>query len=155
MTFTFDGINLPDSSHGDSSKGFVTYTVRTRPNLPIGTQIDNTAYIYFDINPAIVTNTTVNTRSDWPNGIPTINGGAMSAQVVPNPANDKAIITFKGATGNVELTLTDELGNLLLSTTTDSKNYTLDAQRFAPGMYFYAAKDANGNRASGKISIVK
>ena len=155
MTFTFDGINLPDSSHGDSSKGFVTYTVHTRPDLPIGTQIDNTAYIYFDINPAIVTNTTVNTRSDWPNGIPTISGGAMSAQVVPNPANDKAIITFKGATGNVELTLTDELGNLLLSTTTDSKNYTLDAQRFAPGMYFYAAKDANGNRASGKISIVK
>ncbi len=31
-----------------------------KANLPAGTQIKNTANIYFDFNPAVVTNTTIN-----------------------------------------------------------------------------------------------
>ena len=32
--------------------------------------------------------------------------------------------------------------------------YTFDANRLSTGIYFYTAKDANGNKAAGKISIV-
>jgi hypothetical protein len=39
------------------------YSIKLLNNLPIGTQIKNTAYIYFDFNEAVITNTTVNTLS--------------------------------------------------------------------------------------------
>jgi hypothetical protein len=154
MTFTFQGINLPDSSHGDSSRGFVMYTVHTNRNLPLGTQVNNTASVYFDLNPAVVTNTTTNIRSDIPNGIVNIGNSAMTAQVVPNPANESAHIRFKGATGTVNLQITDELGNVIANASADGQAYTLDAARLSTGIYFYTAKDANGNRATGKISVV-
>jgi uncharacterized repeat protein (TIGR01451 family) len=64
MVFTFPHINLVDSLVSASgSVGWIQYKVRSRSHLPIGTQITNTASIYFDNNPAVVTNTTVNTVS--------------------------------------------------------------------------------------------
>jgi uncharacterized repeat protein (TIGR01451 family) len=154
LTFTFDGINLPDSTHGDSSKGFVNYTVHTKANLPIGSEVYNTAYIYFDLNPAVVTNTTTSLRSDFGTGIMTVYGSNMNAEVIPNPARDKAMIQFTGSTGTIALQITDALGNIIASSSVENKSYTLDAERLASGLYFYTAKDANGNKASGKISIV-
>jgi uncharacterized repeat protein (TIGR01451 family) len=154
LTFTFSNINLPDSSHGDSSTGFVMYTVHVKRNLPIGSVINNTASIYFDANSAIVTNTTSSLRSDL-NGISRISGGSMSAQVVPNPARERALIEFSGATGAIDMQITDALGKTILTTTVSDHTYSLDAERLAPGMYFYIAKDANGNKASGKISVIR
>jgi uncharacterized repeat protein (TIGR01451 family) len=154
ITFTFENINLPDSTHGDSSKGFVMYTVHTKKNLPLGTQVKNTAYIYFDINPAVVTNTTRNYRSDFPAGIRDISNGTMTAQIIPNPAHDRATIQIAGATGAVDLQITDALGQIIFSAHTDNKTYALDASGMTSGIYFYTAKDANGHKASGKISVV-
>lgn len=62
LKFRFDGIMLPDSgSHMDSSSGFVQYRMKARSGYNAGTQIRNTAYIYFDYNDPVVTNTTLNT----------------------------------------------------------------------------------------------
>lgn len=63
VTFTFDNINLPwKSTYGDElSSSFVQYSIKRKANLPEGTQITNTANIYFDYNAPITTNTTVNT----------------------------------------------------------------------------------------------
>ena len=155
LTFTFTDINLIDSVHNvDSSKGFVMYTIKTKRNLVLGTQINNTAYIYFDANPAVVTNTTQSLRSNWPTGITKITTSAMKAQVLPNPASDKARIEFEGATGNIELKITDALGNVIAKNNSSDAYYTFNVEKLSAGIYFYTAEDANGNRASGKISIV-
>ena len=62
MEFTFPKINLIDSGQNEPlSHGWIQYKVKTVPNLSLGTQIQNTASIYFDLNPAIVTNTVTNT----------------------------------------------------------------------------------------------
>ena len=61
VTFQFNDIYLPDSlTNLEGSNGHVSYIIRTLPGIPENTQISNTAHIYFDFNPAIVTNT-VNT----------------------------------------------------------------------------------------------
>ena len=61
VTFNFPNINLPDSTTSDSaSRGYIQYKIKMRNNLPPGTPIKNTANIYFDLNPAIRTNTTHN-----------------------------------------------------------------------------------------------
>ncbi len=62
VKFYFPNINLPDSLSDEAgSKGFVRFRVKLKENLPLGTTIENTAYIYFDFNAPIITNTTVNT----------------------------------------------------------------------------------------------
>jgi hypothetical protein len=71
--FQFDNINVPDSvSDEPGSHGFVVYRIRTLSDVQGGDEINNTAYIYFDSNPAIVTNTTYHTIYDceWMQGLP-------------------------------------------------------------------------------------
>ena len=62
IEFLFDNILLPDSNVNEpESHGLISYLVKPLEGLPHGTLIENTAHIFFDTNPAIVTNTTWNT----------------------------------------------------------------------------------------------
>lgn len=62
LIFRFDNIMLPDSFINEpASNGFVSFTINTHENLPIGTLIENTAAIYFDYNEPVITNTVINT----------------------------------------------------------------------------------------------
>jgi uncharacterized repeat protein (TIGR01451 family) len=55
----FNNINLPDSGANEAlSHGFAVFRVKPGSNVAVGNMISNTAQIYFDFNPAIVTNTT-------------------------------------------------------------------------------------------------
>ncbi|MNU72006.1 Two component regulator propeller [compost metagenome] len=60
--WNFNDINLPDSNSNEpASHGFLKYKIKLKPNLSNDTEIKNTGHIYFDFNPAIVTNTALNT----------------------------------------------------------------------------------------------
>ena len=62
VTFFFDNIMLPDSATNYiGSNGFVSYTIKPKTSVTENTKIHNTAHIIFDQNPAVVTNTTLNT----------------------------------------------------------------------------------------------
>jgi uncharacterized repeat protein (TIGR01451 family) len=65
LEFTFNDIQLPDStSDPEGSQGFVSYRIEMLPELAQGSTIENTAYIFFDANPPIITNTVINTIFD-------------------------------------------------------------------------------------------
>jgi hypothetical protein len=67
VTFSFPNIQLPDSTVNEvASHGFVRYRIRINENALPGTQIENTAHIYFDQNPPVITNTAVNTLRSCP-----------------------------------------------------------------------------------------
>lgn len=87
--FTFKNINLPwKAAYGDAaSSGMFTYSIKLKNNLPLGTQIRNTAAIYFDYNEPIITNTTLNTLFA-PVSIHEMKGGAYNVSLYPNPANN-------------------------------------------------------------------
>ncbi|MCS7074896.1 MAG: T9SS C-terminal target domain-containing protein, partial [Bacteroidia bacterium] len=54
----FHNILLPDSfTNEPKSHGYVQYAIKCKPGLTNGTVIPNTAYIYFDFNTPIQTNT--------------------------------------------------------------------------------------------------
>ncbi len=58
LKFQYDNINLPDSlTDFIGSQGAVRYLVRANEDIEEGTFIDNTAHIFFDFNPAVITNT--------------------------------------------------------------------------------------------------
>ena len=64
LRWDFIGIDLPDSTSNEAaSHGFVTFSIQLKEALSIGEAIRNGAAIYFDANPPIFTNTTLNTVS--------------------------------------------------------------------------------------------
>jgi hypothetical protein len=65
LTVRLQGILLPDSASDPlGSQGFVRFRMGVQPGLSHLTEITNTAGIYFDLNPPIITNTTLNTLVD-------------------------------------------------------------------------------------------
>jgi hypothetical protein len=62
VKFVFNNIMLPDSTSNEpESHGYVIYKIRTMPGIAVGEIINNTASIFFDDNPPIITNTTHHT----------------------------------------------------------------------------------------------
>ena len=67
LVWTFEGIELPAAATDEAaSHGFVRFQVRTRAGPTAWTSIYNTARIYFDLNPAVYTATTLNTLTEDP-----------------------------------------------------------------------------------------
>ena len=65
IVFSFVNIMLPDSNIDKlGSQGYVKFRVKLNSNLTAGTTIENTAHIYFDQNPAVITNTKTHTIYD-------------------------------------------------------------------------------------------
>ncbi|MBK7336358.1 MAG: DUF11 domain-containing protein [Saprospirales bacterium] len=61
LVFTFKDILLPDSTTNEqASHGYVRYRIRHLEGLPENTWVANTASIFFDYNPPILTNTVYN-----------------------------------------------------------------------------------------------
>ena len=60
VEFYFEDINLPDSTSNElESHGFVKFSIKPNDGVALGTEINNTAYIYFDYNEPVVTNTVI------------------------------------------------------------------------------------------------
>ena len=60
--FEYANIFLPDSNTNEAdSHGYIRYEVKPYTGMANGETIDNTAYIFFDFNAPIVTNTTTTT----------------------------------------------------------------------------------------------
>ncbi|MBP6624155.1 MAG: T9SS type A sorting domain-containing protein [Chitinophagaceae bacterium] len=91
VRFDFYSIMLADSNTNEpKSHGQVSFSIKLKSGLALGTQIKNKASIYFDSNPAIVTNTTLNTLAN-PNGVEFIENSA-NLKIYPNPVEDQLMI---------------------------------------------------------------
>jgi len=85
LTWTFKDIQLLDSFNNEPfSHGYITYQIRPRLPIGIGDVISNRAAIYFDFNPAVLTNNQ-QTKIGGP-AIPSTWTGAVSA-AWENPLN--------------------------------------------------------------------
>ena len=127
LDFRFPNILLPDSaSNPNGSQGFVQYRIKPKANLGAGTQIENTAHIYFDYNPAVVTNTTVN------NFITTVSNKSLPIAsrlwLYPNPSTGIFNIS---ASANIEVY--NLIGDLILS---ENNTTSIDLTAAPKGMYY-------------------
>jgi hypothetical protein len=127
LDFRFPNILLPDSATDlTGSQGFVQYRIKPLANLPIGTQIENTAQIYFDYNAPITTNTTVN------NFITTValNEKMQSPNILiyPNPSTGLFNLSAKA-----NLEIYNIIGELI---STINNTETIDLSNEPNGIYF-------------------
>lgn len=114
LTFTFDNILLPDSNVDEpGSHGYISYRLKNQQNIPTGTTVDNTAYIYFDANAPVVTNTTHTVFTNVVISVPD-NIHPLSFEVYPNPISLDATILFskKGVNG-YRVTLLNLVGGIV------------------------------------------
>lgn len=94
--FFFKDIYLPDSlSNPEGSQGYFKYQIKVKKDIAENTVVENTAHIYFDQNPAIVTNTIQNVFKTPATASVNVYEEIESALVYPNPAKRKVIITLK------------------------------------------------------------
>ncbi|MCB0765079.1 MAG: VCBS repeat-containing protein, partial [Flavobacteriales bacterium] len=110
LVIRLQNILLPDSASDPlGSQGFVSFRTGLVPGLPHGTEISNTAGIYFDLNPPIITNSTLNTLVDCALWQPEITPAGWDALTVtegdryhwtlngePVPDGDQPTITVTG-----------------------------------------------------------
>lgn len=92
LRIRFFNIYLAGASFPDLNKGFVCYSIRQKHALQNGTTIKNAAYIFFDYNQPVITNTTINTI-DTLLSVPEYSEPQLL--VFPNPAKDKITLVYK------------------------------------------------------------
>lgn len=156
VVWRFDDINLPDSTSDVlGSQGFVHFKINVNSDLPVGTVIQNTAAIYFDFNPPIVTNTVTSTLeianvltdADLPSTI----------LIFPNPTND--YLFFMGLSDNRDyaISIYSVLGEEVISMKNKVKSGTsgIDVSQLPAGIYFYFIYENNNYLATGKFIKMK
>ena len=133
LQFTFDNINLPDStSNSAASKGFVQYRVKPKANLPAGTVIDNRAFIYFDYNAPIITNTSHNTY-ELVTGIKNVFKDEFT--IYPNPSTGMITITPEKATTEMNVSVHNMLGDMVFESNNLHGKSLVDLSNLSNGVY--------------------
>lgn len=152
LTVNFSNIQLPDSSTNPTgSIGFIQYRLKPKATWARPYTIRNTAYIYFDFNSPIVTNTTYNSIKDIATGL--VEKEENIASVYPNPTN--GLFTIELNTKEKQhLQLFDIAGNAVLSQTIENGKASIDADHLAAGIYNISIK-GNTSVTNKKLVIVK
>lgn len=148
VSFVFEDIMLPDSNINEAaSHGFVLYSIDVLPNMPRGTIVENTANIYFDFNPAVVTNTVIHTFDTLEIATNELSEliNTENVLIYPNPFN--GIITIQ--TKDLKLPYFIEIYDLsgqqqFVSSLIQYESYQCDLSTLANGLYLVQIKDTEG-----------
>jgi uncharacterized repeat protein (TIGR01451 family) len=142
--FRFNNILLPDSNTNEMmSHGFVKYRIQPKSSLVLGDEIDNMAYIYFDFNAPIITNTT-NTIVAIPTSLST-NEEAIKIKVLPNPVEGgMLIIQSESMIRSIEIM--EITGKTISRTNVNQRtNYNVNVDDLRSGVYLLQVKTEAGN----------
>jgi uncharacterized repeat protein (TIGR01451 family) len=135
VIFTFPNIFLvPQSTDEELSQGYIMYTVKENPGLPLNSEIENTAHIFFDGNSAVVTNTTSNVNVTNPAGVED-ESALGSITVYPVPANTFVQISGINPQDITGLKILDLNGKVVQILNTTNANSNISVSEIANGFY--------------------
>ena len=150
LRWTFNNILLPDSTTDEpGSNGFIRFFISPKANTALGTEVRNSADIYFDFNPPIITNQTLTTFDTISFTDPSLSGavtvtalqGTVSASnsnaasVFPNPAQNQLTVWWPKAVSNATVTLMDLTGRRLQTKMVNGSRTELDLSSYGTGTY--------------------
>jgi uncharacterized repeat protein (TIGR01451 family) len=144
-SFRFNGINLlPSDENLEGSQGTFTYSIEEHDNLALNSEIRNTAYIYFDFNLAIITNTTVNKNANV--GVNSLELADVS--IFPNPTEKEFTLQTPE---NGSLVIYDLMGKIVLKKQV-STTQKIEVSHLVKGLYTLQISTAKGSVLK-KLSI--
>lgn len=152
LKWSFNNINLPPKNNSKDytlNRGHVGYKISLVDKLPLKTQINNTAYIYFDYNSAVITNTSILVIDTFAKTIDTsghtdttkigiYNNYTLEEnllKIYPNPTND--ILNIKNASfENKYITVCDMMGKVIYKVyITANETKQVDMKNYSEGLY--------------------
>lgn len=145
LRFKFMNINLADSlSYPEGSKGYVEYAIKPLNPMQLDEKIFNTAYIYFDFNEPIITNTSVNWCTIHELSVEDL-VSEKNLIVYPNPlGSDRLLKITKNCSEEVKISLFDlqgtEAGKFILNTHQNE----LKLEGLNSGVYILKFESASG-----------
>jgi uncharacterized repeat protein (TIGR01451 family) len=155
LKFYFDNILLPDSNVNEPmSHGYVKYKIKPELYLPINPYlISNRADIYFDFNPAVLTNTVVSTM------VVSVGLNELSDvqfKVQPNPVQDKIHLVSSTEIELQSLAIYDVQGRIVFDNLSNEKDVYVGM--LSPGVYNLKIKYQSENSKQehyANIMIIK
>jgi len=151
----FPNIMLPDSaSNPEGSKGFIQYKIKPKSGLVVNSTIENTAHIFFDYNPAVVTNTAITEY------VETLDVAAIekesSFKIFPNPSYGAINITTDlKLNGEIKIQLFDLSGKEIKINEIEkliASNWKVNLNEKS-GFYIIQITDYEGNVFKKKIVL--
>jgi Secretion system C-terminal sorting domain/SprB repeat len=144
LVFTFNDINLPDSgTNYAASNGAVQFRVKPRNDIAIGELISNSAGIYFDFNPPVITNTSELTVEM---STSTRDVEVRELAVWPNPTEGMLRVTVKDPRHRLlRLDVLAMDGRVVLREGTFLLSEALDTRSLPSGVYLLRLQDTDGS----------
>jgi uncharacterized repeat protein (TIGR01451 family) len=140
INYYFDNINLPfETADPEGSNGYITYKIKPKPTVQIGDTFENTAYIYFDFNLPIITNTVTTTVVD---NLDAESFDFSRIKIYPNPVNDQLNIELPDRLNLNSIELFDIQGKLIKSFDHQTRLYFNDIQK---GVYILKIETDQGS----------
>ncbi|WP_339839868.1 choice-of-anchor L domain-containing protein [uncultured Flavobacterium sp.] len=134
LEWSFENIFLvPQIVSDELSQGFVTFKIKPTTGFTTGTIINNSAEIYFDYNPAIITNTFT---TEFANTLGLGNNTLSNFVIYPNPTNDILNIQNKENSVISKVNVIDLLGKTIYTSNYEVSNVTVDLSSLNSGIYF-------------------
>lgn len=157
LQFYFGNIHLPDSNSNEAaSHGFVEFSIEALKNLQAGALIRNQAYIYFDYNAPVITNTVqTEVKTTVSSTVPAFE--TTTLLVSPNPASDRINLEIDSPeTGEGRLELWDVNGRRMYDMPFEKKvagrsQYTISPPVMQSGIYIVACVWENGKTETSRV----
>jgi hypothetical protein len=154
LVFDFNPINLPDSTANEAkSHGFIKFSIKPKRQIYGNETINNTAYIYFDYNPAIITNTVKTQQLII--GIKE-QDITENLQISPNPANTQVTFSIDECNNKTIQARIYAMDGRLLRTKSAINNQAnvMDVSTLGAGVYLLRVQSACKNYI-GKFIVDK
>lgn len=149
LTWKFDNIMLPVSvANTTTGKGYVTFKIKPKPGYAVGDIIPNTASIYFDFNPAIVTNMF---QTEFVAVLESETFLTDEFAVYPNPTSSILNIQSKLNMTISEVNVYDLLGKQFLNKKMAVSSTEIDMTNYSPGLYLLEVISEDNQKSIHKI----
>jgi hypothetical protein len=153
INWKFDYIQLPSYLENfDLSKGYVTFKVKLKPGFSAGDIIPNTASIYFDTNPAIITNTF---QTEFVAALSNTIFESNNLLIYPNPTNSSVQINLQNTTEKLSsLVIYDVVGKTIKTIKNSPTNdLNLDVSDLSKGVYLVEITTETNLKLTKKLII--
>ncbi|MEL6924266.1 MAG: T9SS type A sorting domain-containing protein, partial [Bacteroidota bacterium] len=155
VVFTFEDINLLATKQDSTqSMGFVQYAIAHKENLPENTRIENSASIFFDANPPILTNTVLNTLvSEIPTSAREITD-ELGIRLYPNPFRQAITLDTEEDYQALQLRVFNLQGQLVVEReiALSGRQQRIDLPELGAGLFIFQFREmASGRTGSFRV----
>ncbi|RAR71343.1 DUF7619 domain-containing protein [Flavobacterium aciduliphilum] len=143
LIWKFDNIELPVSvADSEIGKGYIIFSAKLKPGFSVGDIIPNTAQIFFDSNPAIVTNTF---NTEFVAALNALSFNTQDFMIYPNPTHQTVHLQLSNSDELIDsIVIYDISGKeICCETNLETTSWNKDTSQWQKGVYFVLVKSNN------------